>query len=190
MRAYIIAVIFISTVHIYFSALENQSPLSLPFIFFVMSPFLPSIWKDLSNLKLDKNGVSIEKLKNDVDKTIKKATHRKGIEPQSLDNLFKTVELNEWMTLVLARMLMRQGLVSLVPNHTFGPSPSLVKLISLCHEKGLISDAESEDLEKLRNVTFYAEWWDGDAPTHGEWEWALENCKPILRDLFRKQSLS
>ncbi|BDF95858.1 MULTISPECIES: hypothetical protein [unclassified Pseudoalteromonas] len=190
MRAYALAVIFISACHVYFSASQNESPLSFLFLFFVLSPFLPYVWKDLSNIKFDKNGLSLEKLKGEVDKTIKQATHRKAIEPKALDGLFKTVDLNEWMTLVLARMLMRQGLVCLVPEHGFGPSPSLSELIPLCQEKGLISEEEQLDLEKLRNVTFYAEWWDGDAPTHGEWQWALDNCKSIVRNLFNRQPIT
>ena len=132
----------------------------------------------------------LEKLKGDVNKTIKHATHGKAIDPRALDGLFKTVELNEWMTLVLARMLMRQGLVCLVPKHELGPSPSLSKLIQLCNEKQLISDDDKNDLEKLRHITFYAEWWDGDAPTHGEWNWALDSCKDIVRKLFEKQPIS
>jgi hypothetical protein len=72
------------------------------------------------------------------------------------------------MTLVLARMLMRQGLVCLVPDHSFGVSPSLSKLIALCSEDELISDDLKVELERLRHITFYAEWWDGDIPTHGE----------------------
>lgn len=190
MRAYTIAVIFIASCHVYLSLAEGKSPLSILFVFLILSPFLPFVWKELANVKLGADGISLERLKRDVDSTIKKATHRKTIDPKSLDDLFKTVELNEWMTLVLARMLMRQGLVCLVPEHGFGPSPSLVKLIPLCLAKDLISKEEAANLDNLREITFYAEWWDGRAPNHGQWRWALENCKNIVRTLFEKQPIS
>lgn len=141
-------------------------------------------------MKFGKDGFAIEKLKIDVNNTIKKAAHKKAIDPKALDDLFKTVELSEWMTLVLSRMLMRQGLVCLVPDHTFGYSPSLSKLIPLCLTRGLISDEEAKNLDKLREITFYAEWWDGRAPNYGQWTWALENCKKIVRTLFEKQPIS
>ncbi|VVN32013.1 hypothetical protein PS662_04931 [Pseudomonas fluorescens] len=190
MRAYTITVVFIAACHVYFSLGEGKSPLSILFVFLILSPFLPFVWKELANVKLGKDGISLERLKIDVNSTIKEATHGKAIDPKSLDDLFKTVELNEWMTLVLARMLMRQGLVCLVPDHGFGPSPSLVKLIPLCLAKGLISSEEAVHLDELREITFFAEWWDGRAPNHGQWRWALENCQNIVRALFEKQPIS
>lgn len=190
MRAYTIAIIFIGSWHVYLSINEGKSPLSMLFLALILSPFLPYIWKEISNVKFSKDGIALERLKLDVDNTIKKATHRKAIDPKALDDLFKTVELNEWMTLVLARMLMRQGLVCLVPDHGFGPSPSLTKLIPLCSQKNLISPEEAENLEKLREITFYAEWWDGRAPNHGQWRWALSNCKLIIRTLFERQPIA
>ena len=36
----------------------------------------------------------------------------------------------------------------------------------MCFEAGKIKEEEMSDLERLRNVTFYAEWWDGDVPTY------------------------
>jgi len=190
LRAYTIAVIFISAWHVYFNVEKSESPLSMIFVFFILSPFLPFVWKELGNIKLGKDGIALERLKNDVDVTIKKATHGKAIDPKALDDLFKTVELNEWMTLVLARMLMRQGLVYLVPDHGFGASPSLSKLIPLCLQRKLISPEEAKELDELRDITFYAEWWNGRAPTHGQWRWGLDNCKKIVRDLFEKQPIS
>ncbi|MBP1145769.1 hypothetical protein JOE33_002692 [Pseudomonas sp. PvP027] len=190
MRAYVIAIIFVGAWHIYLSIIEGKTPLSMLFIILIMSPFLPYVWKEISNVKLSKDGISLEKLKADVDNTIKKATHRKAIDPKALDDLFKTVELNEWMTLVLARMLMRQGLVCLVPAHGLGPSPSLIKLIPLCLQENLISSEEADNLDKLREITFYAEWWNGRAPSHGQWRWALDNCKLIVHALFERQPIA
>ena len=190
MRAYIGAVIFISAWHVYFSILKKETPLSIPFLILLISPFITYIWKEVSNVKLGKDGFEVQRLKQDVERTIQRAIHGRGIDPNALDDLFKTVELNAWITLVLARMLMRQGLVSLVPDHGLGPSPSLNKLIPLCFSRNLISTQEQDDLEKLRNITFYAEWWDGTKPTYSDWEWALSNCKRIIRDLFGKQTIT
>lgn len=189
MRAYIIAIVFISALHVYFSINKGESPLSPVFLVLILSSFIPLIWQEASKIKLGKDGLEFERLKKDVDRSIKRAIQRKVIEPQAIDDLFKTVELNEWITLVLTRMLMRQGLVYLVPDHGLGPSPSLTKLISLCYEKNLISLQEKDDLNRLRSITFYAEWWGGDPPTHGDWAWALNNCKGIVRAIFEKQSI-
>jgi hypothetical protein len=190
MRAYIIGVIFISALHIYYSIQKAESPLNVFLVILLLVPFVPYIWNEIANIKLGKDGLELQRLKSDVDKTIKRAVHGKGIPPSALDDLFKTTELNEWLTLVLARMLMRQGLVCLIPNHGLGVSPSLKALISSSLQKGLISQGEHDDLEKLRDITFYAEWWDGTVPTHEQWEWALSNCKRIIRGRFAKQPVA
>lgn len=189
MRAYITAVIFIGTLHCYFSIVNGESPLTWHFLLLVISPFIVFIWRDISNLKFGMDGIEVAKIKKDVDKTIKQAAHGEIIDQQALDTLFKSVELNDWSTLVLARMLMRKGLVMLVPNHDFGPTPSLFKLIDLCKEQDKISIEEKIELDKLRDITFYAEWWAGDIPTQGDWNWALENCRNIIGKLFDKQPI-
>ncbi|MDR5015232.1 hypothetical protein RF663_13465 [Aeromonas veronii] len=189
MRAYAISVIFISACHVYISILNDVSPLNLMFLIFILSPFLPFVWKEVSKISFDGNSVSLERIRDNVNLTIERATHKKNINPKSLDELFKTVELNDWMTLVLARMLMRQGLVCLYPNHGLGPSPSLSELICMCRNESFITENEAVDLEKLRHITFYAEWWDGDIPNHGDWQWALENCRNIIRNIFDKQPI-
>ena len=165
MRAYILAATFIASIHVYFSIQKAESPLNVLLVVILLVPFIPYIWKEVSNIKFGKDGLELQRLKVDVDKTIKRAVHGKGIPPSALEDLFKTTELNEWLTLVLARMLMRQGLVCLVPNHNLGVSPSLKGLLEIAKTKNLISDTEVGELEKLRDVTFYAEWWGGDAPT-------------------------
>jgi hypothetical protein len=86
-------------------------------------------------------------------------------------------------------MLMRKGLSDLIPNHDLGESPSLAKLILKAESALLISTELCDDLEKLRNVSYYAEWWDGDAPTHGEWKWAIENGEKIITSLFDVQKI-
>jgi len=190
MRAYIAAVVFVSSWHVYFSILKQESPLSMPFLILMLSPFFPFVWKEVSNLKLGKDGFEVQRLKQDVERTIQRAIHGRSIGSEALDDLFKTVGLNEWMTLVLSRMLMRHGLVSLVSDHGLGVSPSLNKLIPMCFDRKLLSEKERDDLEKLRNITFYAEWWDGTKPTQAEWEWALGNSKEIIRGLFGKQPIA
>lgn len=190
MRAYIISIIFISSIHIYFCIQKSESPLNILLLILVLVPFVPYIWNEISNIKLGKDGLELQRLKSDVDKTIKRAVHKRSISPEAIEDLFKTTELNEWLTLVLARMLMRQALVCLVPEHSLGISPSLQKLISLAFEKNIISQNEYEKLEKLRNVTFYAEWWDGDVPTYELWDWSLKNCKQIVKGLFEKQLIA
>lgn len=181
---------FIAALHIYYSIQKSESPLNALLIIVLLVPFIPSIWKEVENIKLSKDGLELQRLRHDVDRTIKRAVHGKGIPPSALDDLFKTTELNEWLTLVLARMLMRQGLVCLVPNHNLGDSPSLTGLLEKAKNRNLITDIEFDELERLRNITFYAEWWEGDAPTHEQWEWALLNCKRIVRCLVAKQPIA
>ncbi len=190
MRAFIISIIFIASLHIYFSISKGDSPLNLLFLILILSPFIPFIWKEASNIKIGKNGLELERLKKDVDHTIKKAAHGNSIDPKAINDLFKTVELNEWITLVLARMLLRKGLISLVSNHNLGDTPSLIKLISLAFDGNFLSEEEKQDIDKLRNITFYAEWWNGDVPTHTEWNWALDNCKSIVKNIFEKQPIA
>lgn len=190
MRAYIIAITFISALHVYFSIQKSESPLNVLLVVLLLVPFVPFIWNEITNIKLGKDGFELQRLKSEVDKTIKRAVHGKSIPPSALNDLFKTTELNEWLTLVLTRMLMRQGLVCLLPNHGLGVSPSLKTLIANSLQKGLITQSEHDDLEKLRDITFYAEWWDGTAPTHEQWEWALNNGQQIVRGLFAKQPIA
>ncbi len=189
MKAYITAVIFIGTLHCYFSVVNGDSPLTWHFLLLVISPFVISIWKDISNLKFGLDGLEVEKIKKEVDKTIKQAAYGESIDQQALDTLFKSVELNDWATLVLARMLMRKGLVMLVPNHNLGINPSLSALINLCDEQGKISAEERTNLDKIRHVTFYAEWWAGEVPTQGDWNWTLKNYRNVIGELFEKQPI-
>lgn len=152
-------------------------------------PLIPNIWKESSVIKFGKDGIELQRIKDEVDKTIKDVVHSKSISPSALDDLFKSTELNEWLTLVLARMLMRQGLITLIPDHNFGDSPSLSKLIDFAFTKNLITQIEKDDLEMLREITFYAEWWGGRKPTHAQWQWALLNCKSIVKNLYLKQPI-
>ena len=184
---YIAVIILVTIAHIIYSFKLGQSPLNANLVILLLSPLVFFLWKDASSIKLGAKGIELEKMKKEVDKTIKHAVKGHSIDTHSLETLFKSVEANEWITLVLSRMLLRKGLVALYPDHEFGPSPSLKKLISKCLELKKISQSEQVDLDKLRHITFYAEWWGGDAPTHGDWKWAIDNCQPIIQQLFDKQ---
>jgi hypothetical protein len=184
---YIAVIILVTIAHLIFSFKSGQSPLNASLVILLLSPLIFFLWKDASSIKLGAKGLELEKMKNAVDKTIKHAVKGHSIDSRSLETLFKSVEANEWITLVLSRMLMRKCLVALYPEHDFGPSPSLMKLINKCFELEKISESEKDDLEKLRHITFYAEWWGGEAPTHGDWKWAISNCQSIIQQLFDKQ---
>lgn len=187
---YAIAAAIISVIHIVLS-ITNYTPLiTTPFLILFLSPLFPTFWKEISQIKFGKDGLELQRLKQETNRTIKKAAHKKSISPKEIDDLFKTVELSEWMTLVLSRMLMRQGLVCLVPDHELGASPPLEKLIALCKSRYLITQRESDELEQLRETTFYAEWWDGRIPTHAQWNWALANGKGIVTRLLEKQPIA
>ncbi len=190
MRAFTIAVIAIAGFHCYVSLSKGESPLNWQFLLLVLSPLLALVWKDIGLLKFGHKGFEIERIKEDVNRAITKVTHGHTIDSKSIETLFKSVELNDWLTLVLARMLMRKGLVLLHPDHGLGPSPSLDKLIKLAAEHDTISEQELEELERLRDVTFYAEWWGGRAPIRSDWKWALQNAKSVIERLFDKQKLS
>jgi hypothetical protein len=190
MRAYTIAVIFIGFLHCLYSIEQKESPLNWLFLFLIVSPFIPTVWNGVSSFKFGSKGVEVEKLKSDVNNAITRVTHGKSLDQKSIETLFKSVEMNDWLTLVLSRMLMRKGLVLLNPDHELGVSPSLAKLINKSSDRELISAEEKEELEKLRDVTFYAEWWGGNSPTQGDWKWALTNCKSIIERLFDKQKIA
>ena len=87
-------------------------------------------------------------------------------------------------------MLMRKGLIEIVKNQSFGDAPSLEKLIKYCKDYSLVPKDQLDDLERLREVTYFAEWWKGRVPTRGEWKWAVANCKSIIMQLFDLQDVA
>ncbi len=187
---YIFIVAAVATVHIYIGWETKTSPLDFNLILLLLIPFLTFVWKDASVIKFGSKGLELEKLKSDVNKTIKHVAHGDSVDHKSINNLYKSVESNDWLKLVLSRMLMRKGLVALVPDHGLGVSPSLNKLIPMCESQGKITESEVAELERLRNITFYAEWWDGDVPTHEDWKWALETGQAVVQKLFDKQPIA
>jgi hypothetical protein len=173
--------------HLYFSFANDISPLTWHLVLLLFSPFIFFVWKDASSIKLTTKGFELEKLKAGVEKTIKKAITTHKIDSNSLNELFISVESNEWIKLVLARMLMRKGLSALVTSSDMGDTPSIQKLIEQCRDEKKLSTQDIEEIEKLRNVTFYAEWWSGNPPTVEDWSWALNNCQSIIEKIYNKQ---
>lgn len=191
MRFYLFFIVAIAILHIYFSFLENKSPLNVQFLILIAIPYFIYIWKEVSRLKIGKDSIEIEKLKQNVNEVIKRFSHKKIFHPNDINDLFRTVESNEWMTLILARMLIRNGLISLLPNHRFGSCPEIYSLISTCFDKKIITKEEKDDLERLRDITFYAEWWwSKNPPTYSDWKWALDNSKRIIYNLLEKQHMN
>jgi hypothetical protein len=157
-RAYIFGIVFLSALHTYFSILKGNSPISWELLLLFLSPFLFYAWKDVQNIKFGKEGLEFEKSKK-VNEYISKAMHGKYLSKQVLDSIFESVAANEWAKLVLARMLMRKGLVAISPSdHGLGDSPSLLKLIELNIKNGCLMQEDASDLERLREITFFAEW--------------------------------
>ena len=106
----------------------------------------------------------------------------------NIEAIFKTVKLNEWATLIISRMLVRKGLTTIAgTNQSLGLAPSLQDLLAICREKGVLPADLDRDLERLRNVTYFAEWWQGRVPTRDEWKWALDNCRRVVQALFDLQ---
>lgn len=168
-------------------------PVTVLFLVFILRHRLPAlIEKILDRIKKVKHkDTELEFLSKEANESLAKAAHGGYVGTLNIDAIFETVKLNEWATLIMSRMLMRKGLVEVVgPNHSFGVSPSLDKLIKHCEGSSLVPDDLLADLERLREVTFFAEWWNGRAPTKGEWKWALANCKSIIERLFDLQAVA
>ena len=186
---YSTAAIALISLHSYVRLQSGQSPIDWMFITFLVFLLVVYSWNDIRSLKFGTQGFEIEKIRANVNEVFDKAAHGQAIKPTSINVLFRSVDSNDWLKLVLARMLIRKGLIDLIPNHGLGESPSLAKLISQAKRDTVIPAELCDDLEKLRNVTYYAEWWDGDAPTHGEWKWAIENSEKIITELFDMQKI-
>ncbi|ARU54614.1 hypothetical protein OLMES_0511 [Oleiphilus messinensis] len=178
--------------HVYVSLDSGSSPLTWNAVILLFYPFLYNAWRDAANIKLTTKGIEIEKLRTKIDATIKKTIAESKIDSKSIDELFESVEINDWLTLVLARMLLRKGLLYLIPlDHEIRKldTPSISQLIAVCDEHQLISKADLEGIEKLRDITFYAEWWSGTVPSQGDWRWAIENCRVIVMMIFDKHKI-
>ena len=110
---YILIIAVVAGFHIY-AAFDPRgtSPLDFILILLLLIPFLRLVWKDAASIKFGTKGLELEKLKKNVNKTIKHAVHGESINHKSLETLFKSVETDEWLKLVLARMLMKKGLIN------------------------------------------------------------------------------
>lgn len=167
-------------------------PLTILFAVFVFRVRLPAlIERVLDRIKRIKHkDTELEFLSKEANESLAKAAHGGNIREINIEAIFETVKLNEWATLIMSRMLMRKGLVEIVgQSHSFGDSPSLEKLIKYCKEQNLFPDGLLADLERLREVTFFAEWGSGRIPTKGEWKWALANSKSVIEHLFDFQPI-
>ncbi len=183
--------------HLYISISSGKSPLSWEAFVLVFSPFLIVIWNDLKSImmrndvqriKLGKDGFEFEKAT--VTASISKAMHGNYLNKKELQSIFDSVAANEWATLVLARMLMRKGLSAIaLKKHHLGDSPSLRDLISLVQSNNRLTETEAADLERLRDVTYFAEWLSGNPPVYTDWYWALENSQRIIENIMNKQSV-
>lgn len=162
------------------------------FLFTVKKEILPLVQSILPRLKKVKyKDAELEFLSREANESLAKFAHGGYTGTVNIRAIFETVKLNEWATLVLSRMLMRKGLLEIVgKDHCLGSSPSLEKLISQCESGKKIPIELINDLKKLRSITFYAEWWGGDAPNKIEWKWALDNCEGIIQNLFDHQAVA
>lgn len=168
-------------------------PVTAIFIVFLLRRRLPALIEGvLDRIKRVKyKDTELEFLSKEANDSLARAAHGGYIGTLNIDAIFETVKLNEWATLIISRMLMRKGLIEIVgSNHSFGASPSLEKIIKHCEGNGLVPENLRSDLEKLREITFFAEWWSGRAPTKSEWKWALANCKSIIERLFDLQAVA
>jgi len=88
---YILIVAVVAAVHIYIGWETKISPLDFNLILLLLIPFLTLVWKDASVIKLGSKGLELERLKNDVNKTIKHVAHGNPVDHKSIDNLYKSV---------------------------------------------------------------------------------------------------
>lgn len=168
-------------------------PVTLLLVVFVLRQRLPVlIERVIDRIKRFKHkDTELEFLSKEANESLTRAAHGSQGATINVAAIFETVKLNEWATLIMARMLMRKGLLEIIgANQSFGESPSLQKLIKHCELNKLISEELLVDLERLREVTYFAEWWTGRVPSRGEWKWALERCKSIIDQLFDLQPVA
>lgn len=168
-------------------------PITVLFVVFLLRRRLPALIEKIVDRikKVKHKDTELEFLSKEANESLAKVAHGGYLGTLNIDAIFETVKLNDWATLIISRMLMRKGLVEVVgQDHSFGASPSLDKLIKHCTEHSLVPADLLSDLERLREVTFFAEWWNGRAPTKGEWKWALANSKSTIERLFDLQAVA
>ncbi|QWT22100.1 hypothetical protein KPL74_08845 [Bacillus sp. NP157] len=107
-----------------------------------------------------------------------------------LDAVFDTIKSNEWATVVLARMLLRKGLLALGgADGSTSASTGLEQMIAKVAVDRNLPPLLVAELNRMRNATHYAEWWQGTPPKQGEWTWAVANARRVVGDLFNEQSM-
>jgi hypothetical protein len=184
MKLFILLITLLSGLHIYLAFPNVNALLTWQFLALIFSPFIFLILQDMAKFKVSTDGFEFER----INKSVSKAMRGKTLNSEELESIFDSVKNNEWATLILSRMLMRKILLSIAPSDkNYGTAPSLEELIKDCKNCKRISDVDSTDLDKLRDITFFAEWWTVGEPTHSDWNWALENCVKIVKSLFDTQ---
>lgn len=165
--------------------------LSWELIFLILSPFIIVFlqdvllsWNEIIALKIG----NIEVLKKSEDLS-RKISHGTSLSSDEIEHIFKSLEGNDWLTLLLARNLLRVGLRRITCSEYLEKHerPSLVNLITENYERGRLKDKEKQHLDKLREVTVFVEWGSKSyEPKISDWSWALLNYKDILVKLFEK----
>lgn len=156
-------------------------PVALLLCFFMLRKQLIALIGKLANLKYGEFAIEFQAEKSN--KVMRRISAKKVVTPKDIDAVFEAVKHNEWATLVIARMLMRRGLMAMVDTPA-NEDPSLLKMLP--RAEGKLGNDLKDKLERLRAVTYYAEWWRGDTPTGEQWQWAVENAKSLIEQLFGK----
>jgi hypothetical protein len=143
--------------------------------------------------KLKHSDTELEFLSKEANDSLARLAHDGYSGVLNIDAVFETVKFNEWATVIMGRMLLRKMLVELIKNtlhnQSLPPSPSLKDLIRIAKENNLLPSELIGNIEKLRQISYFAEWWGGDSPTHGDWKWAVRNAKPIIEAIYDHHSL-
>ena len=127
----------------------------------------------------------LEFIAKEANNSLYRLAHGRDFGDAHIDAIFESVKFNDWATLVMARMLMRKGLlIVLGSNAPQSDSPKLEEMIQICLNQNHLPLALLQKLERLREVTYYAEWWSGRRPTISEWKWAVQHCREIVKELY------
>lgn len=140
--------------------------------------------KLVSNVaKLKYGDFSIDFQAQRANEAMVKVSEDRPVTPEDIEAIFDAVRSNEWATLIMARMLMRRGLAAIV-GPDVGDDPSLMKMLPKAN--GILGDRLERDLDRLRVVSYYAEWWKKAPPSIRDWHWAVENARRLTVELFAR----
>ena len=90
-----------------------------------------------------------------------------------------------WSRLVLIRIVLRRLLQRVGSTHDLGfvPESSISKMKAVMRDKGIIDNLLAENIEKLRNATYAAEWGTGEAPKLENIKFALEQYESVFQTI-------